>query len=299
MSFGADNKELVLPTRVEKEKKMNEEVIENRPVEDDDDWGMDEIFNDDDTQVEDTTEVEETTETTETEVDKPVEKEEVDYSALLESLSKEIKYMDEEVKIADLEEAKALLQKGLDYDRKTSKLEELKNDEGLKWLDTKAKEQGMTRQEYLKAVRDFEDKQIREQEEAELQDMIDNGISEEIAKKVIETNRVAKELASERAKLKEQEAKLEDKKRKEAEDEKFLQAYPGVDPKSIPAEVFKDAEQTNLLEAYTRYKNQELLKEIEILKQNEKNKKTSPVGSTTEHGSKEKIDPIDAIWDED
>lgn len=264
---------------------MNETEEVVRPNETEEDLTLDQMAFDEE-EAEETASADAQPTETEEGTAEPTE-EEVDLSPLLETLSKELKYMDEEVTIEDINKAKELLQKGLDYDRKNSKLEELKNDEGLKWLDTKAKENGMTRQEYLKAVQEFETQQAKAQEEAELNDMLDNGIAEEVARKVIETNRIAKELAAEKARLKEQEAQLKVKEAKEREDQRFLEAYPDVDIKSIPKEVFKDAEQTSLLEAYTRYKNQELMKELEILKQNEKNKKTSPVKATTDNGSGE------------
>lgn len=274
-----------------------EEVV--RPNEPEVESALDELWDTDndpviEAQVEDTT-------TEEPKVDTPVEKEEtvLDYNPLLESLSKELKYMDEEVKISDLEELKTLVQKGKDYDRKTAKLEELSKSEELQWLDAKAKENGMTRKEYIEAVKTYEKEQEKAKEQEEIEALMDGGMPEELAQKVIETNRVAKELAAEKAKMKEQEAVKERELAKEKEQERFLEAYPDVEIKSIPNEVFKEAEQTSLLEAYTRYKNAELVKEMEVLKQNLKNKETSPVSGTQTHGVTEKVDPADKYWNED
>lgn len=283
MSFGADIKEHELPTKAEKGIFMNEAEIKDTPVED----GA--LFDIKDFQAEEEMEesveaVEDTTEPTTEEVSTPTETNEEDYSKLLEKLSGKIKYMDQDVKIESVDDLIKNYQKGLDYDRKTEKLNEIENSEELTYLKEKAKESGMTTKDYIKAIKDYEVEQAKKQEETELQEMIESGVAEHIARKVIETNRIAKELQQEKAKIAEEKRIVEENKKKEAENEEFLNAFPNVDIKSIPAEVFKDAEKSNLLTAYTKYQNQQLLKEIELLKQNKKNEDSSPIKGTTEHG---------------
>jgi hypothetical protein len=262
---------------------MNEAEIKDTPVEDGALFDM-EDFKAEEAREEDFEAVEDTTEPTTEEVSTPVETKEEDYSKLLETLSGKIKYMDQEVKIENIDDLIKNVQKGLDYDRKTEKLNEIENSEELTYLKEKAKESGMTTKDYIKAIKDYEIQQAKTNEENEVREMIENGVAEHIARKVVETNRIAKELQQEKLRIAEEKRIVEDAKRKEAENEEFLNAYPSVDIKTIPVEVFKEAEKSNLLTAYTKYHNQQLLKEIELLKQNKKNEESSPIKGTTEHG---------------
>jgi len=192
--------------------------------------------------------------------------------------------MDKEITIESLEDVIEKYQKGLDYDRKTAKITELENSEEMQYIKSKAKESGMTTQEYIQAIKDYEIKQQEAQEAQELEEMIENGVAEHIARKVIETNKVAKELQQEKAKLQEAEKQKELQSKKDAENEEFLRNYPNVDIKEIPKEVFVEAEKIGLLSAYARHENAKLKAELEVLKQNKANKESSPVKGTTEHG---------------
>lgn len=265
---------------------MNEAEIENKPVEEEamsldmDDFTLDDEMPDQD----DTTE--DTVEPVAEEVDTPVETKEVevDYKPLLDSLSGKIKYMDEEVKIESIDDLITNYQKGLDYDRKTKKIEELESSEEMSYIKEKSKEAGMTPTDYIKAIKGYEEQQAKQEEETEIAEMIDNGIAENIARKVVETNKVAKELAAEKLKLQEEQTKLAKQKERENSDKQFIAAHPDLDIKSIPKEVFIEAEKIGLDNAYSKYENAKLKNEIKILRQNQNNKETSPVKSTTEHG---------------
>lgn len=273
---------------------MNEAEIENKPVEDEALLDFNDIkeaeeeevvlFEEDTEEVSNDTEVSQNSDETESIPAEEVKEEEVDFKPLLDKLSKNIKYMDKEITVDSLEDVIEKYQKGLDYDRKTDKIKELENSEEMEYIKSKAKESGMSTQDYIKALKDYEIKQQEQQEETELEEMIENGVAEHIAKKVIETNRLAKELQAERLKLQEAEKKKELQDKKEAENQEFLRNYPDVDIKSIPKEVFADAEKIGLLSAYARYENNKLKKELEVLKQNQNNKESSPIKGTTEHG---------------
>jgi hypothetical protein len=230
--------------------------------------------------------VEDTTEPTTEEVSQPAEtkEEETDYTPLLNKLKANVKYMDQEVSIDSIDDVIKNFQKGLDYDRKVEKIKELENSEDVSYIREKAKESGMTPSEYIKAIKNYEQEEIKRQEELEVNEMIENGVAENIARKVIETNRLGKELQQEKLKIKQQEEQLQIKAKQEAEDNLFLETYPNVNIKEIPNEVFEEAKKTNLITAYTQYQNKELQKQLEILKQTTKNDKTSPVKGTTEHG---------------
>lgn len=273
---------------------MNEAEIENKPVEDEALLDFNDIkeaeeeevvlFEEDTEEVSNDTEVSQNSDETESIPAEEVKEEEVDFKPLLDKLSKNIKYMDKEITVESLEDVIEKYQKGLDYDRKTDKIKELENSEEMEYIKSKAKESGMSTQDYIKALKDYEIKQQEQQEETELEEMIENGVAEHIAKKVIETNRLAKELQAERLKLQEAEKTKELQDKKEAENQEFLRNYPDVDIKSIPKEVFADAEKIGLLSAYARYENNKLKKELEVLKQNQNNKESSPIKGTTEHG---------------
>ena len=78
----------------------------------------------------------------------------------------------------------------------------------------------------------------------------------------------------------------------------FYAAYPGVDPKSIPQEVWAEVQAgQTLTNAYTMHENKRLQAEIAAMKQNEKNKAKSP-GSLGGNSGKE-MDEIDRLWAED
>lgn len=266
---------------------MNEAEIENKPVEDGALFDM-EDFKAAEAEEETIESVEDTTEPTTEEVSTPTETKEGDYSKLLEQLSGKIKYMDQEVKIENVDDLIKNVQKGLDYDRKTEKLNEIENSEEMNFLKEEAKAAGMDTKQYIKALKEYKAQQEQVKEAEDIQRLIDEGVSENTARRMIEAEkksanaeRLAKEVLAEREARKVEE---EIQKRKEAENEEFLNAYPSVDIKTIPAEVFKEAEKSNLLTAYTKYQNQQLLKEIELLKQNKKNDESSPIKGTTEHG---------------
>jgi hypothetical protein len=79
----------------------------------------------------------------------------------------------------------------------------------------------------------------------------------------------------------------------------FLQAYPDVKAEDIPQEVWNDAGRTyDLVGAYQRHENRELRKEIETLRQNNKNKERS-TGSTKSAGTRNASQAFDALWYDD
>lgn len=92
--------------------------------------------------------------------------------------------------------------------------------------------------------------------------------------------------------------------RKQQEDFlRFKEAYPDVNPKDIPQEVWdKVREGASLLDTYTRHENKKLREEIETLKkkaetaqQNTKNKERS-TGSQKTAGTSTKEEAFDNLW---
>ena len=217
-------------------------------------------------------------------VDNDSKDEELDFAPFLIKLSENIKFMDEEVKIESLDEIKNLAQKGLNHDRLQEKLNNLESSEELQYIRSKAKEFGMTTSEYIKAVKDFEKQQQEEQDKNEYQELIDTGVSEDLAKRIIENNKIAREYQQEKATKKEEDEKKAEQSKKDAEYDEFLKLYPNVDVKQIPKEVLVASEKLGLATAYTKYHNEQLEKELTQLKQNKQNEEKAPVKGVSEHG---------------
>lgn len=210
-------------------------------------------------------------------------KTEVDFKPLLDALKGKIKYNKEEVNVESIEDLIENYQKGLNYDKKLQELENLQNSRLEKYAKEKADALGITVDEYMNQVEAYEKQQERQREADELEDLINAGTPESIAKELIASRQQRRQIQQELNDIKaEREADKRDKERtKEYQD--FLEEFPDVKPESIPKEVFEDAESSSLKEAYMKWKLKELEKEISISKTNEKNKKSS-VGSTTESG---------------
>ena len=209
---------------------------------------------------------------------------EVDFKPLLDALKGKIKYNKEEVTPESLEDLIENYQKGLNYDKKVQELDNLQNSRLERYAKEKADALGISVDEYMNQVEAYEKQQERQREADELEDLINAGTPESIAKELIASRQQRKQIQQELNDIKaEREAdKKEKEKNKEYQD--FLNEFPDVKPESIPKEVFEDAESSSLKEAYMKWKLKELEKQISINKTNEKNKQSS-VGSTTDTGT--------------
>ena len=272
----------------------NEEVVESIPtetMESDEDFfsEVDSEVIAEETNGEENTNSEEE-ETNEAEVpseaseDNSKSEQEVDFKPLLDALKGKIKYNKEEVTPESLEDLIENYQKGLNYDKKVQELDNLQNSRLERYAKEKADALGISVDEYMNQVEAYEKQQERQREADELEDLINAGTPESIAKELIASRQQRKQIQQELNDIKaEREAdKKEKEKNKEYQD--FLKEFPDVKPESIPKEVFEDAENSSLKEAYMKWKLKELEKEISISKTNEKNKKSS-VGSTTDTGT--------------
>ena len=265
----------------------DEKVVESIPtetMESDDDF-----FNDIDNEViseegeSSEEETNEDSEPSETQEDNS-EDEKVDFKPLLEELSKKVKYNKENVSIESLEDLINGYQKGLNYDKIQEKLENLQNSKAETYIRNKADELGITVDEYMDQVEDYERQQKEEREKERLAEMVENGVPEDLAKEVIATAELRKQLQAKENELK---AKEEASKKKEAEDKEyqdFLTNFPDVNPEDIPKEVFEDAVNSNLSSAYMKYKLKDLENQLKVAKQNEENS-ASTVGGVTETGT--------------
>ena len=265
----------------------DEKIVESTPtetMESDDDF-----FNDIDNEViseegeSSEEETNENSEPSETQEDNS-EDEKVDFKPLLEELSKKVKYNKENVSIESLEDLINGYQKGLNYDKIQEKLENLQNSKAETYIRNKADELGITVDEYMDQVEDYERQQKEEREKERLAEMVENGVPEDLAKEVIATAELRKQLQAKENELKEREEATKKKEKEEQEYQDFLKNFPDVNPDDIPKEVFEDAENSDLSSAYMKYKLKDLENQLKVAKQNEENS-ASTVGGVTETGT--------------
>lgn len=284
---------------------MENEVENNTPVVDTE-VSDDDFFSDVNDEVIEESSVEETKEESESstpnETDETKEETtEVDYKPLLEALSQKVKYNGESVKIESIDDLVTNFQKGLNYDKKQEQYENLQNSKVEQYVSKKAKELGMSVDEYIDQVENYEREQEKAKEKARLEEMINNGVPEDVAKEVIATSQLRKQLQEKENALKEQEEKTKKENDKNKQYADFVEKFPNVKPEDIPKEVFENAQNSNLVSAYKDWLIKDLETKLQIKEQNEKNAK-SAIGSVTETGTTQKqkaIDPFLEGFDED
>lgn len=273
-----------------------DKVVESIPtetMESDDDFFA-EI--DDEVIKEESNENDEAEQSEETEESKPSEseesKDEVDFTPLLKALSGKIKYNKEEVNVDSIEDLITGYQKGLNYDKKLQELENLQNSKLEKYAKSKAEELGITVDEYMDRVEQYEKDQQKAREEEQLEEMINNGVPDSIAREVIATSQLRRELQKKENELKAREEAQAKEKAKNKEYEDFLKEFPDVNPEDIPKEVFENAENSSLSNAYMKWQLKELQNQLSIAKTNEKNKE-AVVGGITDTGPTKENHEVD------
>lgn len=186
----------------------------------------------------------------------------------------EIKYNKEPVKVS-YEEAPTYIQKGMNYDKLQEKLQALENDPRLSFVENMANRFGMTVPDYLEAVK-------QQEEQERINELIQQGVSEDLAQEMLENRRFREQFETERK------AKEADARFKQEADELF-QEFPNIKPDQIPAEVWQIKEQRglSLLDAYLRvsYKSLGQQKEQEAIQKLQQNARSTPgsLGAGAEH----------------
>lgn len=234
---------------------------------------------------------EESSQPNETE-EKEEEDDKVDYAPLLEALSKKVKYNGESVKVDSIDDLITNFQKGLNYDKKNEQYEALQNSKVEQYVSKKAKELGLTVDEYIEQVEDYEREQEKAREEERLEEMVNNGVPEDIAREVIATSQLRKQLQAKENELKEREEAQNAKHKEEQEYADFIAAFPDVKAEDVPKEVYEAAQHSNLTSAYKDWLIKDLQTKLSIQQTNSKNAK-SAIGSVTESGPTKKNEPID------
>ena len=284
-----------------------DKVVESIPtetMESDDDFFADvneEVINEENSE-EASEETEKSEETEESEPSKSEEsKDEVDFKPLLDALKGKIKYNKEEVNVDSIEDLISNYQKGLNYDKKVQELENLQNSKLEKYAKSKADELGITVEEYMDRVEKYEEEQKKAQEEQELEEMIENGVPDSLAREILAGRQLRFEYQKMKNEMKEWKESTQKEEEKNKKYQEFLEKFPDVNPEDIPKEVFEEAEKSSLSNAYMKWKLKDLEKQLSVAKTNEKNA-NSTVGSTTETGQTKEKHEVDLFlegFDED
>lgn len=225
-------------------------------------------------------------------VNEDPEKEEKDKQALLDYLNSQgIKYNGETVKVENLEDLVSTYQKGLNYDKLKTKTDA--ENEVMNYIRGKAKSANMTEIEYINKVKQFEKEEEEKKQKEQMDELMAGGLSEEIARSVVETMAFKNQLKEEKAELEKAKEEQRAKEQKDKEYDDFINAYPDVKADEIPKEVFEASNNgKSLLSAYIEYENKVLKEKMKQMEQNNKNASNSVVtptsdGSSTEQQSKD------------
>lgn len=239
------------------------------------------------------TEAEDSTDESEPQEEKTEEPTEDKKEETADEWWKTMKVLGEVKEVASIDEAKALMQKGADYDRIRAERDALKAERGN--------------------VSDYEAfvKELAESSNVTPEALMETTrIRFEMAKDKSLTQEKAKELVQGR--MAESKAKAEAEAKKQNDFHEFGLAHRDVTGEMIPAEVWKayNEGKGTLLELYDRHvaettekqkaeevakENERLKAELEALKANTKNKNRS-TGSTKSRGKAAELDAIDSDW---
>lgn len=203
-----------------------------------------------------------------------------------------LKHNGEETDVS-LEEVIELAQKGMDYDR-------IKEDYGRIKADSATMQRYREQEAFLKELAESGDEKmdiqtLMEVTRARMLMGRDPSLTEDEARRQVRESAKSAGSAEKKEEAKAAEPSPEERRQRMFAD--FLQAYPDVQADKIPKEVWDDAGRTfDLVGAYQRHENRELRKEIDTLRQNNKNKERS-TGSRRSVGSPKQKDDFDEAWD--
>lgn len=193
-----------------------------------------------------------------------------------------LKYNGEEKEIP-LSEATILAQKGMNYDKVQTQLQELQNDPGRQFLQGLAKENGFDN------VNDFINDFKAMQEQARIDELVQQNVPEQYAREMIENQKF-------RDQFQQQQQQREQEQREQQEYVGLIETFRefndrdfNPDTDKIPDEVFQKAQEDNipLKYAYADFMSRQFKQQQSIYKQNEQNLKRSAGTNVTQHGSVE------------
>lgn len=211
---------------------------------------------------------------------------ELDYTPFFKEIGEKAKYNKEHVQVTSMDDVITNFQKGLNYDKVVEQKKALENSKVFTYVNKKAQELGMSVDDYMDSVEAYEREQEEKMQQQRIDEMIENGVPEDVAKEVVATSQLRKQLQEEKNKLEADKNKRMKEEEKNREYIEFLEAFPDVKAEDIPKEVFLNAQKSSLKEAYLEYQNAEMKKQLEIMKNNQKNESKS-IGSITDSGKTE------------
>ena len=186
----------------------------------------------------------------------------------------------------DRDEIKTLVQKGMDYDRKVTKLSDYED-----FLKELAAPQKLTIEQLMDTTRArlFKASEAKEGRE----------ISDTDALLAVQKQRADKATAKQAdAEAQQQTAKDTAEQKNRDMLNRFIAAYPEVKGETIPKSVWEESKKTgDLVAAYAKYEKKQLEAQIATLKQNKKNSERS-IGSVRSTGSSKTLDAFDEGWND-
>jgi len=207
-----------------------------------------------------------------------------------------IKYNHEDKEIP-YDEAVQHIQKGLNYDKVYERYNELANHPGLAYLNEIAQANGVTVDQLVGHWK-------QQNEQARLDELIQNNIPEDVAREIIEGRKFRQQYTQEKM-------TAEQQRKQQGMYVEFIEEFKDVKPEDVPAEVWQEVNNgKSLVDAYTRHENRTLRdrlakmeETLQTRQKNDQNAQSSP-GSVTGNGSVptgyyskeqvEKMDPKDA-----
>lgn len=180
-----------------------------------------------------------------------------------------IKYNHEEKELT-LEEATLLAQKGMNYDKLLTRLDEYHNNPALQYLNNLAEKNGTTTEELVQYWKQQEEQQM-------INELVQKNIPEEYAREMIENRKFREQQLSEK---KQNEAAAKVKEQREQELQEFINTFPDVKAEDIPEEVVDMVQGgTPLKYAYMEHQFKQLNDKVKILETNLNNKKKAPISN--------------------
>lgn len=186
-----------------------------------------------------------------------------------------VKHLGVEKELSE-EEARALAQKGMDYDHLRQQYDGLKNSEELTMLDQMAAEMGMDRTSYIKTLSQFNQNQATAQYVEELKKQYPN-TDEAVLQELAKTQLTQRQEQEKQAKLtQQQQAEKAQKEAFAAQYQAFVSEYPDVDPTKLPDDVMQSmATGETMLSAYRAYELKKLKADYAALIKNKDNSQKS------------------------
>lgn len=186
-----------------------------------------------------------------------------------------IKYNHQEEEIT-LDEAVQLAQMGKNYPKLQEKLQE--TEQYREFVEGLAQQFGMDVPTYLEAVK-------QQRENQRIQELVEKGISEEVAQELLETRKFRDQWEAEKKSKAEEEKKNQEYMEffdyfRQANGRDFVPSQDQLPESVLNADM-------PLKFSYMQHENNQLKQQLQTLKQNESNKQKAPVGSVTAHGSTE------------